>query len=149
VTTTELPRPMTLDEMEEACDAEDRASRSTPPPAVDRGCSCTSHYRDVRWTGWELCPARPAELVHDHYGYAIDLTDITTSAEMLDWIFQIRGKDWPGSPAEVTGLLTAFWHLLDPQRFLCSFGTSKRISKRTITRRIADVIAAWPLEPET
>ena len=53
-------------------------------------------------------------------GYEIDLETCTTSAEMLDWIFQIRNKTWGGDA--VADLVWAFEVLLHPQASLCSGG---------------------------
>ena len=36
----------------------------------------------------------PGYLVHDDYGYSIELAGITSAAQMLDWIYQIRSKGW-------------------------------------------------------
>lgn len=59
--------------------------------------------------------------------YEIDLETITSSAQMLDWLLQIKGKIWICND-DIADLLQAFKHLFDPQRYLCSFGSDKRIS---------------------
>lgn len=63
--------------------------------------------------------------------YEIDLERCRTSAEVLDWIFQIHGKTW--ATAEVLkNLLDAFDDLLAPQANLCSFGAGSSIDPREI-----------------
>lgn len=69
-------------------------------------------------------------LEYTEYGYQIDLEEITTSAEMLDWIFQIWNKDW-GKMA-MPQLLTAFDYLFDPQANLCSWGKGKKIDPQKV-----------------
>lgn len=87
--------------------------------------------------GWaEIMAHRP---VREHYGpwkfdqrllticfegYEIDLEQITTSAEALDWIMQINGKDWAG-PLVMAWLVEALDDLLHPQSTLCSFGAEQ------------------------
>jgi hypothetical protein len=146
MTSWQPPAIRTLaDELREAGDT-DRACRSIAPPAWPCDLGCTIHHRDVRWTGWELCThTMPGYLVHDDYGYSIELAGITDSAQMLDWIYQIRGKSWTDDHSHLTGLLQAFRDILDPQGSLCSGGRSKRLGKRDITRQVERVLAAWPL----
>jgi hypothetical protein len=53
--------------------------------------------------------------------YYIDLDRCCTPEEMLDWVFQINGKEW-GAPEVVKSMLDAFDDLVAPQASLCSFG---------------------------
>ena len=53
--------------------------------------------------------------------YEIDLERIGSSAAMLDWIFQIRGKAWATSTV-LRDLLNAFHDVSGPQSSLCSLG---------------------------
>jgi hypothetical protein len=86
------------------------------------------------WGVWQLNAERLA-LVHTPDGYEIDLEDISTSAQMLDWIFQVRR--W-ASPQEMADLLTALGDIFQPQANLCSGGSDKRIDdpKRFLRQRI-------------
>lgn len=138
---------LSLEQMLERADDEDRACRSVQPPAVKGHCDCEAHHRDTRWTGWELCAVHQC-LVHDGYGYCIDLIEITTPAEMLDWVFQIRGKGWTEGKSELTGMLQAFYDILNPQSTLCGGGRSRRLTRRVISARVKAVTDAWPLDPE-
>jgi hypothetical protein len=72
--------------------------------------------------------------------YEIDLETITSSSQMLDWIFQVLGKSYICGD-DITNLLHALRELFDPQANLCSFGSDKRINnipshiRREIKRR--------------
>lgn len=100
------------------------------------------------WGPWKLDP-ETFELYTDPasvgYSYAVDLETCTTSAEVLDWIFQINTKQWApddhGNAIIVAGLIRALRDLLDPQAHLCSSGLSKRLTKANIRRRTAQYAA--------
>jgi hypothetical protein len=72
-----------------------------------------------------------------------------TSAEVLDHIMQVVKK---GYSDPVNGpLVKALNDVLDPQANLCSFGRSRRITKR----RVAELVSEWgpggqwaPLDPD-
>ncbi len=53
--------------------------------------------------------------------YEFDLERCTSSAEILDWIFQFAGKDW-GSGEDMADLIRAIRDTLNPQRNFCSWG---------------------------
>src|SRR5690606_4151805 len=53
--------------------------------------------------------------------YAIDLEKCTTSAEVLDWIMQVVGKNW-GTDQVIASLIRALQYYLRPQETLCSLG---------------------------
>ena len=56
--------------------------------------------------------------------YSVDLERCRTSAEVLDWIFQVSTKTW--APPEVVGeLVRALDAALSPQATLCSFGEER------------------------
>jgi hypothetical protein len=85
-----------------------------------------THVTHPSWGPWVYDPSDHT-LNHGpvtDWVYFIDLREITTSAQMLDWIFQIAGKTW-GTPAVVGGLVQAFEDLLNPQGALCSFGMER------------------------
>jgi hypothetical protein len=56
--------------------------------------------------------------------YEIDLEDMRTSAETLDWIFQVAMKSW-ATPDIVASLITAIDELIAPQANLCSCGVER------------------------
>jgi hypothetical protein len=68
--------------------------------------------------------------------YTIDLGRVRTSAQMLDWIFQLYPKVWI-TPQDIHDLLLALDDLFDPQSSLCSWGTDKRLNKGFLRSRHA------------
>jgi hypothetical protein len=89
-----------------------------------------------RWGDWHL-DARALLLVlkRDRHRYEIDLADITDSAHMLDWIFQLRGKTWATNDI-IGDLVSAFDDLLDPQGTICGEGRNKTINAREHIERL-------------
>lgn len=72
---------------------------------------------------WRFNPSNLCLEFH-HNGrwmYEIDLEECKTSAEVLDWVFQISQKTW-ASPGIVHSMLAALSDLLEPQESLCSGG---------------------------
>lgn len=68
--------------------------------------------------------------------YEIDLDEMRTSAECLDWIFQLHAKRWM-TDRDRTDLLQAIRERIDPQANLCSFGRERRKkSKAAATRAV-------------
>ena len=65
--------------------------------------------------------------------YEIDLEQITSSAKMLDVIFQVQRKSWGGP--NVASLLEAFDVIFQPQANLCSCGASKEIEDISVFLR--------------
>jgi len=58
------------------------------------------------------------------FGYEVDLERSNSSAEVLDWIFQLDTKNWCGY--ECLGqLVQALGDLLDPQSNICAGGKDK------------------------
>ena len=77
-----------------------------------------------QWGPWSY-DAERLVLTHqnkDYPGswYEVDLERCDTSAETLDWIFQVAAKDW-GVPKTLGYLIHAIADLLDPQDTLCSW----------------------------
>ena len=83
------------------------------PPIFDGEC----------WGPWRF-DARLLTITHEDTGYEIDLEELTTSARLLDCIFQTRNKTWC-SCEDAGALLAALQELLDPQANLCSWGVDK------------------------
>ena len=90
-----------------------------------------------RWGYWEL-DTTELTLTFDpsDHGreYWIRLDTINTSAQMLDWIFQLSGKTWM-TPKDRADLLDAFEDILDPQATLCSGGESKTLNAKEYLRK--------------
>ena len=56
--------------------------------------------------------------------YEIDLSGISQSSEMLDWIFQMYHKSWV-SKDDLHCLIAAFDEIFQPQDTMCSFGYNR------------------------
>ncbi|MGH3548398.1 MAG: hypothetical protein ACRDQU_09860 [Pseudonocardiaceae bacterium] len=90
------------------------------------------------WGPWRLDADAGVLYPVTPYRYEIDLRTCTTSAQVLDWICQIAGKEW-ADDATLAGLVRAFNDVLAPQATLCSFGQSTRLTRREIRRRVAQL----------
>jgi tryptophanyl-tRNA synthetase len=100
------------------------------------------------WGPWRLDADR---LVLDLYWdgdwtYQVDLEHCTSSAQMLDRIAQVRGKERPGpgnSEAEVVGyLVMALDDVLYLQATLCPGGRDRRMTRADIAERVKDYLQA-------
>jgi len=84
----------------------------------------------TRWGDWWLA-ADTMHLCLDWKGnpesYYIPLQEITDSAHMLDWIFQLRMKTWVTNDM-MGDLLTAFQEIFYPQATLCGAGRDKKLN---------------------
>jgi hypothetical protein len=96
----------------------------------------------ARWGDWMLDTdaqvlALDTRIEGANHRYEIDLQTITDSAQMLDWIFQLRMKVWVNN--DVMGdLLNAFQDIFRPQTFLCGGGHDKKLDARShLTRMFA------------
>lgn len=67
--------------------------------------------------------------------YEVDLERCLSSAEMLDWIFQVNGHGW--SEDNVAGLINALRDLLRPQSNLCSSGQNKTLTKGQVAKLVS------------
>ena len=84
-----------------------------------------------RWGNWQFKAStlvleyKPAD---KHWWYEVDLERCSTSAGMLDWIFQVTNKSRHClSTQDLGDLLEALNDLLRPQETLCSYAQNKRI----------------------
>lgn len=84
-----------------------------------------------RWGRW-VYSARTYTLRHARYGYRVHLREMTDSAKMLDWIFQVRGK--PEMAADLADLLHALDDLLDVQSSYCPCGRGKTVDPLRLLR---------------
>ncbi len=62
--------------------------------------------------------------IEGHWIYEVDLERCRTSAEVLDWIFQVAGKTWCTDKI-LGGLIHMLDKILHPQATLCSFGRER------------------------
>jgi hypothetical protein len=106
-----------------------RQSMEEPVPAGQLAEEDEDH--PLRWGPWRLDPQKLS--LYTEYGgtyYEISLETCTTAAEVLDWICQIHGKDWPVEG--VAHLVAALDDLLQPQRTLIR----GQLTRRQIKSRI-------------
>jgi len=88
-----------------------------------------------RWGKWRF-DARLLDLVFEENGreqYAIDLKDMNSSAQMMDWIFQVNMKSW-ATREDIGNLIQALDDLFRPQASLCSGGADKRMNAEEYLR---------------
>lgn len=65
--------------------------------------------------------------------YYVPLDDFTCSAEILDWIFQLKQKRWV-TDQDIADFLEATQDIFHPQANFCSFG----VDRTSDPRKIAD-----------
>ena len=71
-----------------------------------------------RWGEW-IFDRDLMTLTNVKHDYEIDLEEISNSAQILDWLYQVFNKGW-GNPLAIYHLLEAFEDLLSPQSNYCS-----------------------------
>ena len=97
------------------------------PRSVRRRFRACRARGPTRWGDWTL-NRRAWVLTHaEAPWYEIDLERMRTSAELLDWIFQVRTLGWM-TPQAMADLLAAIDDIISPQSTLCSWGCSKQIN---------------------
>ena len=73
-------------------------------------------------TEWRY-DGRRRVFVHEPTGYEIDRKGCAICARLLDWIFQIAGKNGDTISNESRGQLVRLIHeIIEPQATMCSFG---------------------------
>jgi len=95
---------------------------------------------DHGWDLWWLKLSNYTLVLGRNERYELDLERCRTSAEMLDWIAQLAHKSW-ATPAILSGAVHALDDVLEPQRNLCGFGVSKRLSRSTV-RKLVDAFGS-------
>ena len=90
------------------------------------------------WGNWEL-RVEIMCIEHSVNWYQISLDECLTSAQVLDWVFQMRAKTWVTSE-EMANLLDAFDDVFEPQSRLCSVGRNKSLTKEEM-HRLAETAA--------
>jgi hypothetical protein len=79
---------------------------------------------------WEYDPDRLVVAVPAK-DFEIDLTTCRNSAEVLDWLVQVRRKNW-ASATDLGHLMTLLDELLNFQRNYCPGGQSRQADPRAI-----------------
>lgn len=93
------------------------------------------NLKATKWGEWIFIESN-FTLLHEKEEYEIDLADINSNAEIVDWIFQIKSKNW-GDAQTVFNLLDAFEIILNPQANCCPIGEDKEFSGIELTRKFA------------
>jgi hypothetical protein len=83
------------------------------------------------WGGWTLDGVWLEYPAYVGGAYGIEVTDLRSSAPMLDVIMQVRGKNW-ADDACLAGLVRALDDILQPQAHLCSGGENKLMAPEKI-----------------
>jgi hypothetical protein len=89
------------------------------------------------WGDWriEIANEIPFLVLEAKEGkYEIDLHSIDCSAEMLDWIFQLRMKTWVTNNI-IGDLASAFQDIFRPQSTLCGAGRDKKLDAKTFLQK--------------
>jgi hypothetical protein len=90
------------------------------------------------WGNWRYHPSRGTleyqATPPGRWWYEISLARCNTSAQVLDWTFQLMGKSLVVDAEVVHDFLRAIQWLLNPQGTLCSFGGDHKIDARKVAR---------------
>lgn len=93
---------------------------------------------DPRWAPWVLDTEAPALIRIAEEGicdYPVDLDRCNTAAELLDWIFHLRGRF---NTETMAAFLRAADDVLKPQANLCTGGQGRTLSRQAIRRLVRD-----------
>jgi len=128
---------------QEAFDRRDTEERAANPNDPWKVCTLKDAFREEEiqkeldcnyprhgdtWGPWRFDAKRLVlQFIADNGAewYEIDLEEMTSSAQMLDAIFQQAGKVWCKEPENLGHLIQALHDLLYPQQNLCSFGVNR------------------------
>jgi hypothetical protein len=85
--------------------------------------------KNTRWGRWRLRKKTNVLLLYvdRRVQYLVDLDQMKTSAQCLDWIFQASNKVWM-TTEDRGNLIEAIQELIDPQATLCSWGIERGAS---------------------
>ena len=108
-----------------------------------------------KWGGWyfgkkhltlDLLETPHGAYTHEDPFYQIDL-EISSSAEMLDWIFQVNGKVSKMYGFTVCqDLINAFEEIFRPQKNCCSMGINKKFDGSKIAKEYRSLLMNQKLE---
>ena len=88
------------------------------------------------WGKWTL-DAGNLVLDYDTGRYEVNLEECLTSAQVLNWVFQVNGKNWAHEDTGcLPGLVNAIDDILHPQAALCSSGSGKRLARADVRKRV-------------
>src|SRR3990167_2776780 len=69
-------------------------------------------------------------LRHLRSGYEVDLESCRSSAQVLDWLAQVKQKTWCTSD-DFAGMFDALDAVIDLQANMCSFGAERMAGRKT------------------
>lgn len=87
----------------------------------------------LKWGSWRYDREQKVLYLKDNGFdlYEIDMSELTTSAEILDYIFQLKTKSWL-TPKILFDLIEALEDLLNPQENYCSNGVGKKANPQKV-----------------
>ncbi len=109
-----------------------------------------------KWGGWyfgkkhltlDLLDTPEGSYSHKDPFYQIDLEQINSSSQMLDWIFQVNGKVSKMYGLSVCqDLINAFEEIFKPQKNCCSMGINKKFDGSKIAKEYRSLLMNQKLE---
>ena len=91
----------------------------------EEALSAWKHRMRHGWGDWSLDIKNMALVyIFENIEYDIPLDRCNSSAQILDWIYQVYGKSW-ANPKVVCDLLKAFNDIAPVQQTFCSFGVER------------------------
>jgi len=109
-----------------------------------------------KWGGWyfgkkhltlDLLETPHGTYTHEDPFYQIDLEKINSSPKMLDWIFQVNGKNLKMYGFDVCqSLINAFDEIFKPQKNCCSYGADKKFDGSKIAKEYRNLLMNQKLE---
>jgi hypothetical protein len=80
--------------------------------------------------------------------YWISLQNITSNAQMNDWIFQLASKTWV-TAEDLGNLVLAFEDIFSPQATLCGMGVDKPLPSDYVTGTLGKPLGEGPAEKDS
>ncbi len=94
--------------------------------------------RNPIWGNWKLNKKnKTLDYLLGNHEYEIDLETLYSSAEVLDWIFQILDKTW-ATPETIWNLCKALDYIFDIQGVFCSGGYEQNPKKKFLKVILSD-----------
>jgi hypothetical protein len=84
----------------------------------------------LEWGNWTF-DTKHFVVTHRRHGYSVGLDECKDAAEVLDWIAQVRGKNWTDA-RDVNDLVEALDDIFGLQANICSYGKTKRVKPRRV-----------------
>ncbi len=85
------------------------------------------------WGNWKLSTRELVLKYTGEGGYEVDLEEMTSSANVLDWIAQVSQKAW-ASAEDVGNFVRAINDIFELQQRLCPAGADRRLDASQFLR---------------